>query len=40
MLNDRIALHGFGRMFMHYFNEQLINVNSIREYITLRGGRV
>lgn len=40
MFNDRVALHGFGKMFMHFFNEQLKNVDLIREYITLRGGQV
>jgi hypothetical protein len=40
MFNDRIALNGFGKMFLHFFKEQIKYVDLIREYIIIRGGQV
>jgi hypothetical protein len=40
MFNDRIALHGFGKLFKHFFITQLDYVNSIRQFIILRGGSI
>ncbi len=40
MFNDRVALHGFGKMFNSLWREQLNNVNSIRQFIIKRGGSV
>ncbi len=40
MFNDRVALHGFGKMFMHFFNEQLKNGDFNSQYKKRRGGQV
>lgn len=40
MGHDRVALHGFGKMFKNFWQTQISNVEKISDYIVLRGGNV
>lgn len=40
MRKDQVAMHGFGKLFLNLWNQQLNNVNNIRSYIIKRGGTV
>lgn len=38
MRHDRVALHGFGKMFQNFWQTQIKNVEKISDYLVLRGG--
>ncbi len=40
MNKDRVALHGFGKMFEKMWHDQLKHVSSLTNYIVKRGGLV
>ena len=39
MRQDRIALHGFGKMFKKFWQNQIENIEKLKNFIVLRGGR-
>ena len=40
MKQDRVALHGFGKMFKKLWHNQIENVEKLADYIVLRGGEI
>lgn len=40
MKRDRMALHGFGKMFQKFWLDQVEHTNKILDFILLRGGIV